>query len=464
MIITISTTQNPATDLGFLLHKHPDRYQTFDVPYGKADVFYPEASAERCTAALTLHLDPVALARAKSGNSPDGYVNDRIYAANSHLSVAIAEVFSNALKGRSQERQELADAVIPLECTVESLPCKGGEEFVREIFEPLGYQLTLESHALTDLPDETESSGYYTLHLAGTIRLQDLLSHLYVLLPVMDNDKHYYVGSDEVEKLVRLGGQWLAGHPKQDVITRRYLRYRRGLENEAAALLQRADDAPKLAAGDTETPDAAPLANESDLEKPLRLADQRTQAILETLRQLAPKSVIDLGCGEGRLIARLVKEPDFEKIAGMEVSPYRLERTRRRLGASSHSKQPVELLHGSLTYRDQRMNGFDAAIAMEVIEHIDPPRLDAFAEVIFGQAQPKSLLVTTPNAEYNTLFETLSAGKFRHRDHRFEWTRQEFQDWAQTTDEKYGYRVSFQGIGPEHETHGSPTQMGVFTR
>ena len=466
MLLTITTTQRPATDLGYLLHKNPARLQSFPLPFGTASVFYPEASPDRCTAALLLDIDPVGLARPGSGagnNAPwlERYVNDRPYVASSHLSVAIASVFNSALAGRSRERPELAEQAIPLEARLPTLPSREGPDLVRQLFEPLGYHTTVQDHQLDEDYPEWGASPYFSVGLKGTVRLRDLLAHLYVLLPVLDDAKHYWVGDDEVDKLLRFGAGWLADHPRQELISSRYLKHQRSLVRQALGQL--------LDAGQTD-PDALARRQqqgEERLEAPLRLGEQRVQAVLTTLREVAATRVLDLGCGEGRLMSELLREPAIRSVTGVDVSHRALELAHRRLrldALPAAQRERVNLLHGSLTYRDQRLAGYDAAVAMEVIEHIDPPRLAAFEETIFGAAQPAAVIITTPNAEYNALFENLSAGEFRHMDHRFEWTRRQFQDWAGRVAERRRYGVRFRSIGSEDNSLGAPTQMGVFTR
>jgi 3' terminal RNA ribose 2'-O-methyltransferase Hen1 len=239
MLLTISTTYQPTTDLGYLLHKNPARVQTFDLAFGQVHVLYPEVSEERCTAALVLDVNPVGLVRrdGKNNFALQQYVNDRPYSTSSFLSVAIAQVYGSALNGRSKERAELVETPIPLEAKLTALPCRGGEKLLRRLFEPLGYTVTAERYPLDPAFPNWGESAYYTVTLSHTTRLQDLLSHLYVLIPVLDDDKHYYVGSDEVEKLLRHGEGWLKVHPEIDLITRRYLRHHRSLLREALVRL-----------------------------------------------------------------------------------------------------------------------------------------------------------------------------------------------------------------------------------
>jgi 3' terminal RNA ribose 2'-O-methyltransferase Hen1 len=461
MLLTISTTHRPATDLGFLLHKHPDRLQTFDVPFGQAHVVYPEASEERCTAALVLDVDPVGLVRRGRGASSFAlaeYVNDRPYVASSFLSVAMLTVFRSAMAGTAKDRPALAAAGLPLEAALPAVSARGGEGLVRRLFEPLGYAVEVEPLALDPAFPDWGTGRHVALRLAATTRLADLLTHLYVLLPVLDDDKHYWIGSDEIEKLMRRGEGWLGAHPERDLIVRRYLKQQRHLIHPALAALDEA------APADEE--DAEPAAREDALEEPVRLRDQRLGAVEAVLKASGARRVLDLGCGSGALLERLVRD-GYDEVAGVDVSVRALEATRRRLRLDrmpEERREQVKLWQSPLTYRDRRLAGYDAAALVEVIEHFDPPRLAAAELNVFGSAQPATVVVTTPNAEYNAMWETLPAGEMRHPDHRFEWSRAEFQAWARGVAGRHGYTARFLPVGPEAPDVGSPTQMAVFER
>ena len=461
MLLTITTTHRPATDLGYLLHKNPARRHSFEVFGGTAHVFYPEAGDERCTAALLLEVDPVALVRTRSHSVPaiDQYVNDRPYAATSLLSVALGKVFASALNGRSTEKPDLVDTALPLEARIPALPSDEGAGLIRRLFEPLGYRVTVESGPLDTAFPSWGESPYHTVALQAQTRLQDLLAHLNVLIPVLDDEKHYWVGDDEVAKLMRRGGEWLATHPERELIVRRYLKHQRGLTREALR---------RLTEEDNPDPDAREVSGdavEAELERPVSLNERRTEAVLQALRDAGAARVAGVGCGEGRLIETLLRDAAFTAILGMDVSVRALERAARRLHVDTmapRQRERVQLVHGSLTYRDRRLAGWDAMTAVEVVEHLDPYRLDAFARTVFHDARPGHVVVTTPNAEYNALFPSLPAGGFRHPDHRFEWTREQFRDWASQTAGRYDYRVSFRPVGDEDASLGPPTQMAVF--
>jgi 3' terminal RNA ribose 2'-O-methyltransferase Hen1 len=464
MLLTISTTHRPATDLGYLLHKHPDRCQTFDLSFGKAHVFYPEANAERCVACLLLDVDPVGLVRGKAkwkNGLLDQYVNDRPFVASSLMSVAISHVFGSALSGRSKERAELVDTEIPLTARIDVLPVRGGEGLLQRMFDALGYAVEATRHPLDEKFPEWGESPYFSVRLEQSTTVARLLRHLYVLIPVFDGKKHYYIGPDEVEKLLAKGESWLSDHPERSTITRRYLIKRQSLIRQALARLveEEAVDSDDEAENDRE-------ASQST-QRELSLNDQRLGAVLAAIRSSGAKRVADLGCGEGKLLRELLADKQFTEILGMDVSIRCLEIAHRRLKLDrlpERQRARIRLIHGALTYRDERLANLDAAAIVEVVKHLDPARLKAFGRVVFEHARPRTVVLTTPNREYNVMWESLPAGELRHADHRFEWTRAEFQAWAGGIADRFGYSVRYLPVGPEEADVGAPSQMAVFTR
>ncbi len=459
MLLTITSTTPPATDLGYLLYKNPARVQTFELNFGQAHVFYTTATEQECTAALLLDIDPVQLVRGRQG-AVEPYVNDRPYVASSFMSVALAQVYGSALAGHSKDRPALAATPLPLVARLAVVQCRGGEAILRRLFEPLGYTVTAESHTLDTAYPEWGQSDYFTVTLAATVRLSDLLAHLYVLIPVLDAEKHYWVGDDEVAKLLRHGEGWLAQHPERELIARRYLKHSPLVRAALAQLVEEDDPDPDAVA-------EARAQEEDALEQKLSLHEQRLGAVLAVLKDAGAQRVLDLGCGEGKLLKLLLADKSFTQILGLDVSHRALEVAAKRLRLDQLSPpqlQRIQLVHGALTYRDARLAGYDAAAVVEVIEHLDPARLASFERVLFEFAHPALVVLTTPNVEYNVNFPGLPAGALRHKDHRFEWSRAEFQQWANTVAARFGYMVRFLPVGPEDSVVGAPTQMAVFTQ
>ena len=460
MLLNITTTHKPANDLGYLLHKHPAKLQSIDLSIGKAHIFYPENSDERTTASLLLDIDPIDMVRGGRNLSGKGfslgqYVNDRPYVASSFMSVAIAKAFSTAMNGKCSKKPELVNIKMPFEVEISVLPApKGGEILIRKMFEPLGYSVELKRHILDDKFVNWGDSKYFTLKLSHTITLQKLLSHLYVMIPALDNDKHYYVSQNEIEKLLEKGKGWLADHPEKEQITKRYLFNLHSLSRQALERLKDNDESDELQEEDSEA-----------AKKKETLHQQRLKLVLEKLKESGANSVLDLGCGEGKLIRMLLKEKQFSNISGMDVSYQELTKCKDRLHwdeMAPRQKERINLFLGALTYKDKRLEGFDAAAIVEVIEHMDENRLKSFERVVFEFAKPKTVILTTPNGEYNVFFENMEAGTMRHTDHRFEWSRTEFETWAKQVAETNNYNVQFLPIGEEDKKVGVPSQMAIF--
>jgi 3' terminal RNA ribose 2'-O-methyltransferase Hen1 len=472
MLLTITYTGQNTAEIGYLLFKNPYRPQKFELNHGNAYVFYPEVSNERTTAALLLDIDPIDLARGRTEADRSGlfdYVNDRPYVSSSFLSTAISNVFGTAMTGRADEHQTLSDSPLDLTATIAMLPCRGDTAMLNRVFEPLGYEVSHDTFVNDERFPAWTKIKYVNLTIKGKVRLRDLLRHIYVLVPVFDRQKHYWVGEDEVNKLLQHGEDWLPNHPEKGYITSRYLKHLLPLVNMAFARLVSADeaaDADTDAAPDDETPKESP-------EKKITLNAQRLGGVIAALKSCGAKSVIDIGCGEGNLLSILVKEGQFVRIAGTDVSHVALKRASDKLKldrVSDSMRERITLFQGSLMYKDSRFKGYDTASVVEVIEHLDLPRLAAFEKVLFEYAKPVVVVLTTPNREYNVKYENLGGGAslcganaLRHGDHRFEWTRAEFREWAEKTAKKYGYAVRISEIGEFDEALGAPTQMGVFT-
>ncbi len=461
MLLTITYTGTQTQNLGFLLHKRPDKIQQFSLNYGTAYVFYPEVSDQKTTAALLLEIDPLDLARGKLGSKEGGlfdYVNDRPYTCTSFMSTAISRVFGTAMSGRCDSHPELADTPLHLTACLSALKDNGDTELAEQLFAPLGYEVHTEREILDTVFPEWGMSPYMQLTITGTVKLSELLNHLYVLIPVFDKQKHYYIAEDEIQKLLTHGEGWLASHPCRDKIANRYFTAKRSYARKAIDILL-AEEAVPESVSDTES-DA-----EKEIHTPLNTL--RMNTVLNAVLASGAANVIDLGCGECRLTSLLLNESQIKHVTACDVSVHELEKAAQKLHLDRmqpYRRNKLTLMQASLTYQDKRFENFDCACIIEVIEHIEPMRIPAFERVVFEFAKPRTVILTTPNREYNQNYQFMQENELRHGDHRFEWTREEFKKWTEHICEKFDYHCEISGIGETDENAGQPTQMGVFTR
>lgn len=469
MLLTITYEGENTADLGFLLYKHPDKTQQFDLSYGKAYVFYTEVSDSRTTAALLLDIDPLDLARGKAGSKDGGlfdYVNDRPYASTSFMSTAISRVFGTAMSGRCDNRPELVNTPIKLTARLYALRDGGDPELAKQMFEPLGYTVSFERGTLDEKFPDWGESPYINLAISGTVRLSELLNHIYVLIPVFDRQRHYYISAAEIKKLLEHGEGWLSDHPYREKIARRFFSIKRSYARKAIDILSAGEISEDGSESESET-DIENNNEAAEKEERTPLNTRRLQAVKDAVVKSGAASVIDLGCGEGKLTSMLLDEPQIKSVTACDVSVRTLEKAAQRLNLDRmlpYRKNKLTLMQASLTYKDSRFEGFDCACVIEVIEHIEPSRIPAFERSIFEFAAPKTVIVTTPNRDYNVNYQHMNENELRHGDHRFEWTRAEFAAWTESVCERFGYTCEISGIGDDDGEHGTATQMGVFTK
>ena len=455
MILELTTTHKPATDLGYLLHKHPDKLQTVELSVGSAHMFYPEASEDSCTACLMLDINPIDLVRGDKGRNAflqEHYVNDRPYTSNSFLSTALVKAFGSAINGTCHTKPELALTAIPLKAKIHSLKVDCDKSYINKLFEPLDYKISYETIQLDSTFPSWGESKIVNLTIEKTTTLKEFLSQLYVFMVVLDNDRHFYISRNDIDVLIRRGENWLENHPEKDWITKRYLKNLRTLTSQALLRLANEDEL---------------IEEQQTPERKINLHQQRLNKALELLKESGAESILDIGCGEGKLLKMLLKEGQFKKIAGMDVSFGELQKAKENLyldQASPAMRDRIKIFQGSVTYKDERLKNFDAAALVEVIEHLDEERLPAMEKVVFGFAKPNFIIISTPNAEYNVVFEKLQAETFRHDDHRFEWTRKEFADWCNKICDEFKYEVSIYPVGQEEENIGAPSQLAMFKK
>jgi 3' terminal RNA ribose 2'-O-methyltransferase Hen1 len=457
--LSIATTKNRATDLGFLLHKHPDRvFESSQDRSSKvrATGFYAEAGEDRCEFCLHVEVDPVERVRGLAWS--DGiaqYVEPQPFLAGSYMSHAISLALRSAMNGVATSKDAAEDARLkalveetwPLEIVVS--PVRTSRGLILRLFEPLGWNVEIDSVPL-DVPGGVRETNLHTIRLAGSCAVRDALTHLYVLLPALDPQRHYFYGESEVEKLLEKSSRWLDGHPSKELIVSRYLSKSRELRETA---FLRIDEG---AGVERDVPEAQERQSAHD---------GRHQRIVQVLQAAGARRIADLGCGEGRLLSRLAELPGQLEFVGVEPSSRDLDKAKKNLSRnpSRQMDDRIKLLHGSVLYADDRLKDFDAAVLSEVVEHIEPDRLVHMERCVFGEMSPRMVVVTTPNGSYNAVFG-LPAGSFRHPDHRFEWTREEAAAWAQKVSTEHGYDYDFSGIGDFVEEYGHLSHFIVFRK
>ncbi|MFN8672328.1 MAG: 3' terminal RNA ribose 2'-O-methyltransferase Hen1 [Candidatus Sericytochromatia bacterium] len=461
MLLSITCEDKNCQELSWILHKRPDKIQSFPIISGNAYVFYPEYSDNKVKVCLALDIDTINLVRKLrlpvASYALQHYVNDKPYTASSFMSSAIANVFSSALNGICKEKPEIVDLILPLEVEISVLKVLGGEALIKRLFEPLGYQIEVESFNLDEDFKNWGKSRYYKIKLKNNITIKELLSHLYVLIPVFDMDKHFYIGTTEVESFLKKGDKWLQIHPEKGAIVRRYFK---NLGKYSNLVLNRLNDSLENTYQEMEIPKEIKEKKES-------LQKIRLNTVLEKLENLYTTSVVDIGCGEGMLLKLLKSKKRFEKICGTDVMYQNLLIAKDKLDleeTTTHRADRIKLFQSSILYKDERLKEYETVCLIEVIEHIEEDRLDSLEEILFGYLNPKYAIISTPNAEYNAVYMPENPTNFRHDDHRFEWNRDQFRQWVNKICEKFSYSAEFFDIGDVHEKLGTPTQAVIFKR
>lgn len=466
MILIISAVGKDCQKLSYLLQKSPFVVGEFDVGASfKTYVFFPEYSEERTTCAVMFDMNSIELVKSLKAHDRHAtyslfdYINDRPYVSSSFTCSIISDVFRSALNGKCREYPDLPNQEFDLSARF-YVSMKTKDDLIKELFEPLGYELSYstERPPVDSMYEQFGESPYYDVTISRRETVKDLLSHLYILIPILDKMRHYGPSSDEVKKIMKIGDSWLKDHPSKKKIVGRYFGKKKEL---ATSVLDRLEDQIK---------DEQRIDENSDDEKETRtpLAGQRRKAIIRTLREHNVKTVLDLGCSTGKLSFELIDTPGIVKVTGADISARAIEKAvlekRIHKKMTEDQKSRLDFVIASAIYRDLRFSAFDAIVLQEVIEHFDSWKLRVAEDVVFKYSGPRVVVVTTPNIEYNVLFENLENGKLRHRDHKFEFTRGQFKEWANRICKQFGYTVSFEDIGEFVENIGTQTQMAVFVR
>ncbi|HWO95040.1 MAG TPA: 3' terminal RNA ribose 2'-O-methyltransferase Hen1 [Bacillus sp. (in: firmicutes)] len=452
MQLSMKVVGEGAENLSRLLAKNPNNLYDREEKGNRTRLVFTSSNEREAEAVIFVTPDPVELVR----NSPGifditQYINDREFAVSSLFCSYIRTALGTALNGKPKEEFiEWVDHPFNMEVGFGPVASHLSDQTIRELFEPLGYLIEIErGEADYSFNLKQKSSARY-LKLKGQITVQQALRHLFILIPVLDNYKHYFIDEKEIEKIQRYGEGWLDEHPLRSYIIEQSLRFKELINK---------------------VPISSSIVTENkvndDVSAPpkIRLNEQRYQAIIDKVESLPlNQKVVDFGSGEGKLSVRLGMVPNVQEILAVEPSESSQLRALERFEKAAGKDQFVcpTPIWGSLFYYDERLRGKDIIILCEVIEHIDEFRLPNIMKTIFGEYRPNALIVTTPNHEYNAVYDMDE--NMRHADHRFEWTRGEFKDWCETWIAKFPYSMQLQGIGQEHEEYGFPTQMCTFVR
>ncbi|MCM3572375.1 3' terminal RNA ribose 2'-O-methyltransferase Hen1 [Mesobacillus subterraneus] len=445
MQLTIRAVGENVQVISHLLAKNPNNLYERNQKGHAVRLFFSSFTEREVEATVFVAPDSLELVK-NQGNQYDitHYINDREFAVSSIFISLIRTALGTALNGQPKE-EYIKWVKHPFDLELSFGPVASGlsDHQIVDLFEPLGFNVSINRPQIEYNFNLKSKSSVRFITLKGRTPLQMALRQIFVLIPVLDNYKHYFIDEKEIEKLERYGEGWLDDHPQKSFILKKALRFKNVYE---------------LVEGQ-EKDTAAP-----EMRK-IRLNDMRYEKIVDTVNGFENKeSIVDLGSGEGKLSTRLGFIPGVKEILAVEPSEEASIRAMERFAQAEGKDyfiKPTQLW-GSLFYYDERLKGKDVIILCEVIEHIDEERLSKVFQTILQDYRPKNLVVTTPNKEYNALYEMDT--EFRHGDHRFEWSREEFEAWCKARNEEGEYELIFDGIGELDEQFGFPTQMCIFKR
>ncbi|MFF2588046.1 3' terminal RNA ribose 2'-O-methyltransferase Hen1 [Peribacillus butanolivorans] len=445
MQLTIQASGDNVQAISYLLSKNPSNLYERNHKGHLVRLFYSKFTETELEATIFVTPDPIELVKGNS-NSYDinHYINDREFAVSSIFCSLIRSALGTALNGQpKEEHTEWVNHPFSFQFEFGPVVSSLSDNQLKDLFEPIGYEVMITRPEIEYSFQIKDKSSARYISLKGMKTLQDGLRHLFVLIPVIDNYKHYYIDEKEIEKLERYGDGWLKDHPMRDYIYRQSLRFK-----EVYSIVE----------------NRKPEEKKEEKESKVRLNDLRYEKIVDTVSQMNPRSIVDFGSGEGKLSVRLGFVEGIKEILAVEPSQTAAIKALGRFEKVKNKEKFVvpETLWGSLFYYDERLKNKDVIILCEVIEHIDEYRLPKVLDTILHNYQPNALIITTPNREYNEVYDKEDV--LRHNDHRFEWTRAEFRQWCTERNHRDIYSLKFEGIGEEHDTYGYPTQMCVFER
>ncbi|WP_310831561.1 3' terminal RNA ribose 2'-O-methyltransferase Hen1 [Paenibacillus pedocola] len=474
MHLIIRATGTGAGMLSHLLAKNPNNLYDRTEKEARVRIVFTVSSEEETEAVIYVTPDPIELVKGDSSahNDITQYINDREFVTSSLFCSYIRPALGTALNGKPKEAyMPWVGKPLKLELTFGPVASNLPDRTLEELFTALGYEVQLErGDAEYSFALKTRSSARY-IKLAGEQTLQTALQQLFVLIPALDDYKHYYISDDEVDKIRRYGAGWLEEHPQRSLILKRTLRFAGAIKQYEAMAAKEKRSTAENSVDSEDVPAAVTVSGESAVtemqeEPKIRLNDLRYAAIAAAVEELYAKAtIVDFGSGEGKLSAKLSSVPGVREIKAVEPSAASQLRAMDRFAKLADKPGIIvpDPVTGSLFYFDESLRGKDVMILCEVIEHIDEYRLARVMENIFAEYAPKTLIVTTPNKDYNAVYE-MEQEELRHGDHRFEWGRKAFSVWCARWTETFDYTAELTGIGEGSVEFGYPTQMAIFTK
>jgi 3' terminal RNA ribose 2'-O-methyltransferase Hen1 len=468
MLLTITCRGENATDIGYVLRKRPGRLLRFDRNKNTIGVlmYWPRVEDDLCQFAMQLDIDPLDMSPRRPGaiaaSNLFDYVNDRPYATSRLMGSAIAWFLREALYDRPLPEgapDDVRERVFDLEARIFAFEERG---LAKDAFEALGYETDVTPHVLDDEHPSWGLSPYADVRVRKNETVTELLQHLHVMLSALPKPSKNESATKEVaERLLRVSGTWLADHPMRNKLVWRYLSYDRALASDVMDKLActTSEDTASDGATSDDATDAEPKA------KHVPLHTQVLDTVSAIIRESGCTSVLDAGCGDGKLVRLLLGIEQVERIGAADVSATSLRRLQSKLTERRRTAMPdnLDVFQASVTMSDDRLRGYDAICAIEVVEHIDPRRIRDLERVVFEESGASLIVVTTPNREYNRVYG-IPSDLLRHPDHRFEWTRDEFARWVTHVCETYGYTSDMRGVGEVDEAAGQPTLVATFRK
>jgi len=436
MLLTLTTDAERQSGLLNALGVTTGGMRTVQLPSGTATLFLSSASQTESAVSVLVEASRVAGGRRGSSAEQAPYPAP----GPGHAAITVLEACEGLLPAEDDGE------VIPLRLTVPGVACDG--PWARKLLEPLGYEVALRP---------ADTGGIGTLLVSARTTVPRLLRHVCALLPALDDGLGLTIDSAGLAALADRVRRWLDGHPLLDLVLSRYA--------SPPPLPTRQSLAPLLEEDllDLDASMVSADAVEASADRAMGAEPARQAAILDLLRTNSARRVALFGIGDGVLVHRLAGDPDVDLLTIADPSTEALARVAGYVSPDTIGHHVI-LIQSSPLYRDERLQGCDAIILREVIEHTHPERLRTLERCVLEAAAPRMVIVTTPNADLNPRWPSLCANGRRHPDHRFEWGREAFSRWAQRLAGQTGCVAEVVPVGPEDAELGAPTLMGVFRR